>query len=206
MTLKPLATFLLSVSLFAADSPYLKDSPYLTNSRLIQLAHEGVHPEELARVITMAPNVSFDLTPTGTDALLAAGLPEQIVKDMSAREEQGPGGAPAHAGKARVFIAESPNAWSADARILGLGTRAGSHPQRVEVMKTFGQACPNYTVTNDQRQAEFTVMLERESSKVLRRDSKLAVFDHNGDMVYSGSKRALGNAVRNFCAVQISHP
>jgi hypothetical protein len=58
----------------------------LTNQRIIELAHGGMLSGELARIIATAPQVSFDLTPTGTDALLKAGIAEEIIKAMAARE------------------------------------------------------------------------------------------------------------------------
>jgi hypothetical protein len=66
-------------------------------------------------------------------------------------------------------------------------------------MKSFGDSCPNVVVTNRREAATFTVFLERESGKWLRRDNKMVVFDQAGDMVFGASDRELGSAVRGFC-------
>lgn len=67
-------------------------------------------------------------------------------------------------------------------------------------MKTLGHSCPNVVVTLNPEKADFKIFLERESNKLIRRDNKFAVFNKDGDMVFSASTRVLGNGVRNFCA------
>ncbi len=43
-------------------------------------------------------------------------------------------------------------------------------------------------------------MLDHEGGKnLLRRDNKVAVFNSVGDMIYSGSTRMLGSAVKDAC-------
>jgi hypothetical protein len=100
-------------------------------------------------------------------------------------------------GKPRVYVEGTPNAWSFNNGSSGGG---GSHPQLAEVMKTLGHSCPGIVVTNDPKQAQYFVTFERESKKILRKDSKLAVFNSSGDMVFSSSTRALGNGIRGFCS------
>jgi hypothetical protein len=100
-------------------------------------------------------------------------------------------------GKPRVYVEGTPNAWSFNNGSSGGG---GSHPQLAEIMKTLGHSCPGLIVTNDPKKAQYLVTFERESKKILRKDSKLAVFNSSGDMVYSSSTRALGNGVRGFCS------
>jgi hypothetical protein len=58
----------------------------LTNVRIIELWHSGVHADELQRVISTAPSISFNLTPAATDSLLSAGISEDVIKAMAARE------------------------------------------------------------------------------------------------------------------------
>jgi hypothetical protein len=173
----------------------------LTNQRVIQLFQSGVRSDEMLRVIGTAPSVSFNLTPADTDMLLRAGVSEEAIKMMAARENGlvSPTGQirPAGGNRPRVFVTDSPNAWSANATPFGF--HAGSHPQTAEIMKTIGHECPNATVTNNRQNVSYVVVLERESQKFLRRDNKMAIFDQAGDLVYSASNRELGNAVRNGC-------
>jgi hypothetical protein len=76
-----------------------------------------------------------------------------------------------------------------------------SYPQTAEIVKTFGQKCPNVVVTSRREAATFTVVLENRVAKLLRKgDSKMVVFDRAGDMVYGASERAMGKALRGFCS------
>jgi len=181
----------------------------LTNMRVADLVRAGVSTQEIVRVIASAPEVNFDLRPASTDNLLQAGVSENIIKAMAARENgtslaiqpvaerKRLGVAPSipASGKFRVFIEESNDSWSGN----GKG-QASTHPQTVEVMKTFFQSCPALIVTKDRDKADYTVSFERESHKTIRRHNKFAAFNRSGDMVYSSSTRELGNAVRGFCA------
>ncbi len=96
--------------------------------------------------------------------------------------------------KPRVFITDS-KSWET-AGVLGGGAR----PQTAEIMKTFGERCPQVTVTIKQEKADYIVLLDHEGGKgVARKDNKVAVFSKDGDMIHSGSTRTLGNAVKDAC-------
>jgi hypothetical protein len=58
----------------------------LTNQHVILLVESGLRPSEVVRLIGAAPAVGFDLTPSGTDQLLRAGVCEDTIKQMAARE------------------------------------------------------------------------------------------------------------------------
>jgi hypothetical protein len=58
----------------------------LSNKHVILLVESGLRPSEVVRLIGAAPAVSFDLTPTGTEQLLRAGVSEETIKQMAARE------------------------------------------------------------------------------------------------------------------------
>jgi hypothetical protein len=67
-------------------------------------------------------------------------------------------------------------------------------------MKTFGERCLTCTVTMKKERAEYIVILEHEGGKkIARRDNKVVVFNKDGDSIYSGSTRSLGNAVKDAC-------
>jgi len=68
-------------------------------------------------------------------------------------------------------------------------------------MKTIGQRCPELAVTNDKTKADYVMLLDHEGGKgYARKRNKVAVFGRDGDMVYSGSTRSLGNSVQDACA------
>jgi len=202
--MKPMKLFCLAAA-FALALAAQEPQGTLTNIRVANLVRLGVSTPEIARIIGSAPQVNFDLRPGSTDNLLKAGVSEEIIKAMAARETGAPQLAAvvsteqktplrdttaAHTRKLRVFIAQSNNSYAG----------ASTHPQTVEVMKTFGESCPNLVVTNRRQNADYIVQFERESLKGLRKHNKFAAFNQNGDMVYSASTRAVGNAVRGFCS------
>jgi hypothetical protein len=61
----------------------------LTNQSVVQLIQSGVRSDEVLRVIGAAPAVSFNLTPADTDKLALAGVSEDTIKMMAAREIYG---------------------------------------------------------------------------------------------------------------------
>jgi hypothetical protein len=58
----------------------------MTNQRVIQLVQSGVRADELFRVIAASPTISFHLAPTDMDELMRAGVSEETIKAMAARQ------------------------------------------------------------------------------------------------------------------------
>jgi PEGA domain len=112
----------------------------------------------------------------------------------------------------RVFITDS-NSWEMSGGFggtsAGLGgvVRGGARPQTAEIIKTFGDKCPQVTVTMKQEAADFVVLLDHEGGKgVIRRKDKVAVFQRNGDSIFSHSTRSIGSAVKDACKAIRAHP
>lgn len=111
--------------------------------------------------------------------------------------------------KPRVFITDS-QSWelsggfaatkdAAAGRISG-----GAKPQTAEVIKTFGEKCPDVTVTMNAEKADYVILLERDAKdSPLLKDNKYALFNKDGDAIKSGSTRSLGNAVKDACAALV---
>jgi len=95
-------------------------------------------------------------------------------------------------------------AFSGSRHGAGAATRGGDRPQTVEIVKTFSERCPGVVVTADKSKANYVVQLDHEGGKGLQRDNKIAVFQSNGDLLYAGSTRILGNAVKDGCAAMVS--
>lgn len=111
--------------------------------------------------------------------------------------------------KTRVFITDS-ESWEvgggfgggASGGTGGIGGRmsGGARPQTVEVIKNFRDKCPQLTVTMDKTKAQYVILFDREGGKeLILRDNKIAVFKSDGDLLYSGSTRILGNAINDAC-------
>lgn len=116
------------------------------------------------------------------------------------------------AGKVKVYVATS-EAWQmtgsggAGPDGGGGGFSGGSRPQTVEIMKTFLERCPEVTVTAKKESADYVVQFDREGGKqFFQKDSKIAVFRADGDLVATRSTRSLGNAVKEACAVILGRP
>jgi len=76
--------------------------------------------------------------------------------------------------KPRVFITDS-QSWEVSGHAGGSGgafgaeTHGGARPQTAEIIKTFGERCPQVTVNNIQSKAGYIVLLDHEGGKgVLR--------------------------------------
>ncbi len=108
--------------------------------------------------------------------------------------------------RARVFITDS-QSWSiAGASGGGGGAYAGSmaggaRPQTAEIIKTFGERCPQVVVNNIQAKTDYIVLLDHEGGKgALRHKNKVAVFARvSGDSVVSKSTLSLGGSVQTAC-------
>src|ERR1019366_3616590 len=78
--------------------------------------------------------------------------------------------APADA--ARVFITDS-ESWSVAGSSGGSGgsyggaMAGGARPQTAEIIKTFGERCPEVKVNNKQERADYIVLLDHEGGKGL---------------------------------------
>lgn len=104
----------------------------------------------------------------------------------------------------RVFLTDS-QSWSESGDRHG--TSGGSHPQNAELVKTFQERCPGVVITNKPDRANFTVTFEKEGGKGLAHKSdKIAVFNQDGDAIYSASTHSLGNAVKDACSAIESAP
>lgn len=113
---------------------------------------------------------------------------------------------PAAGDKARVFITDS-QSWEVYGSAggnngsWGAQTHGGARPQTAEIIKTFGERCPQVMVNNRQDLADYIVVLDHEGGKgVLRHKNKVAVFQKlSGDAVISHSTLSLGGSVQDAC-------
>jgi hypothetical protein len=108
--------------------------------------------------------------------------------------------------RARVFITDS-QSWSIAAQSGGTGgafggtMAGGARPQTAEIIKTFGERCPEVTVNNIPAKTDYIVLLDHEGGKgVLQHKNKVVVFARvSGDSIVSKSTLSLGGSVQNAC-------
>jgi hypothetical protein len=58
----------------------------LDNQRVYALSRSGLSTDELVRIIITAPEVNFELSPGSTDVLTKAGVNDEVIRAMAARE------------------------------------------------------------------------------------------------------------------------
>ena len=114
--------------------------------------------------------------------------------------------------KPRVFITDS-TSWevkgSSGGSSSGFGSHAagGARPQTAEIIKTFGERCPDAVVNNKREIADYIVVLDHEGGKsVLAHRNKIAVFTQlTGDAIISKSTLSLGGSVQDACQAITKH-
>lgn len=112
----------------------------------------------------------------------------------------------------RVYITDS-NSWSvrgsaggADG-VFGASSSGGAQPQTAEIIKTFGQRCPQVTVNNRPDVANYIVELDHDGARgVLSHRDKIAVFvQKTGDSIFSKSTMSVGGSVQDACEAIVAH-
>jgi hypothetical protein len=117
-------------------------------------------------------------------------------------------------GKTRVFVTDS-QSWkmrgggAAGGNKRGWGGSSwmagGARPQTAEIIKTLNERCPEITVTNNLEKADFVLTLDHEGGKsLLAHRNKVAVFNRDGDDIFSISTRELGNSVKDACQAMMT--
>jgi hypothetical protein len=92
------------------------------------------------------------------------------------------------------------NGWGASSSFSG-----GARPQTAEIIKTVNERCPEFTVTDNLGRADFVLTLDHEGGKgALAHRNKIAVFNRDGDDIFSASTRELGNSVKDACQAMLS--
>jgi len=108
--------------------------------------------------------------------------------------------------RARVFITDS-QSWEVGSHSGGGGGafasegHGGARPQTAEIIKTFGERCPDVMTNNIQTKVDYIVLLDHEGGKsILSHKNKVAVFARvSGDSVVSKSTLSLGGSVQTAC-------
>jgi hypothetical protein len=180
-------------------------------------ANETVLNGKACRPAGTPLQVSANGEPVAAPAPVAAATPA-ATPAAAAAPAAAPVEAPAAAaavgdGKTRVFVTDS-QSWetrgggSAGGNRYGWGAHSwmagGARPQTAEIIKTLNQRCPEITVTNNLERADFVLTLDHEGGKgALAHRNKVAVFNHDGDDIFSASTRELGNSVKDACHAMV---
>jgi hypothetical protein len=152
-------------------------------------------------------------------ALVVVSAPSTFCQQASQSASGAPKTAPAtsavalpDADKPRIYITDS-DSWQVrgssggSGGTFGGGMSGGASPQTAEIIKTFGQRCPNVVANNRLEMTDYVVMLQHEGGKgLLRKKDKVAVFVRKtGDSVFSESTLSVGGSVQDSCGAILAH-
>lgn len=130
---------------------------------------------------------------------------QQPSPPQNQQPNQPPPQAQTNDGKTRVYVSDSSSwemsgGWGASGGSGGGAASGGARPQTAEIIKTVNQRCPEIVVTNNKERANYALLLDHEGGKgALRHKNKVAVFNRDGDAIFSDSTLSLGGAVQSAC-------
>ena len=109
--------------------------------------------------------------------------------------------------RVRIFIVGSQPLQLAGDASLGetegsVQLAGGNSKEYVEVMRNFMKHCPRVIVTNNRERADYVVRLEHEAANpgtLFERGNKVAIFNKEEDLIYTGSTHFLSSAVKDAC-------
>jgi hypothetical protein len=189
-------------------------SSTITNARVVEMAKMGLDDDVIiARIkhsvceFALSDSELLELKKDGVSSKVVAVMLETVLVAPSASSHE-----PSD-GKVRVFVTDSQswetrgagggggnkNGWGASSSFSG-----GARPQTAEIIKTLNQRCPELIVTDNLGRANFVIVLDHEGGKgALAHRNKIAVFNRDGDDIFSNSTRELGNAVKDACSAMM---
>ena len=136
-----------------------------------------------------SPDVAKTSNPPSPTTVSSDGKTRVLVTDSQSWETRG--GSSAGGNK---------SGWGASSWISG-----GARPQTAEIIKTLNERCPQIVVINNLQKADFVLTLDHEGGKsLLAHRNKVAVFNRDGDDIFSVSTRELGNAVKDACQAMLT--
>ena len=89
----------------------------------------------------------------------------------------------------------------------GSSSTIDSHDEGMEITKNLQKECSGVIVTLNQSNADYTVMMNRESKKnrgLLRTNSQIEVANRLGDILGTNATRTVGNASKDACQLIVA--
>ena len=86
----------------------------------------------------------------------------------------------------------------------GSKSTVDAHDESMEVTKDFQKNCSETTITINQANADYIIMMNRESKQnrgLLRTNSQIQVANRAGDVIGTNATRTVGNAAKDACAL-----
>ncbi len=201
-----------------AQEQKVDDSKVLTNKDVVDMLSAGL-PADIVAAKVKTSRCNFDTSVPALNALRSDKVPDAVILAMVEAPHVTP---VIDDGKTRVFVTDSQSwetygySWFHGGGSVNGGTGSfsqnggsvsggGARPQTVEIIKTLGERCPDITVTNQPDRANYVVTLDHEGGKgLLKHRNKVALFNRNGDALYSHSTITLGDSVKDVCEMMHS--
>ncbi len=194
-------TLLITIMMFATQG---QSEKILTNEDVLELLDAGLSAELIVTMIETSRS-EFDTDLATILELKKAEVPDAVLQAMVKSAAAPKPYDPTADNQLLIYVSDS-DSWSMSGGFVGGGSgaagvsRGGARPQTAEIIKTFGERCPDLEATMEKEKADYFVILDHEGGKgIIWRDNKVAVFDSTGTSIYSGSTRSLGNAVKDSC-------
>ena len=195
------STLLITVTMFVGLG---QSEKILTNEDVLELLDAGLSSDLIVTIIETSRS-EFDTDLTTILELKKAEVPDAVLQAMVKSAAAPKPYDPTADNQLLIYVSDS-ESWSMSGGFVGGGSgaagvsRGGARPQTAEIIKTFGERCPDLEATMEKEKADYFVILDHEGGKgIIWRDNKVAVFDSTGTSIYSGSTRSLGNAVKDSC-------
>ena len=86
----------------------------------------------------------------------------------------------------------------------GSNSTIDAHDESMEVTKDLQKNCSEATITINQSNADYVIMMNRESKQnrgLLRTNSQIQVANRAGDVIGTNATRTVGNAAKDACAL-----
>ena len=84
--------------------------------------------------------------------------------------------------------------------------RAGVRRDYTEILKTFAQACPQVTFTDDRAKADYAVVLDHKTwseTSWTGHQNEFVIFNRAEDLIYSGATDRIKTAAKDSCKAVI---
>ncbi len=195
------STLLITVTMFVGLG---QSEKILTNEDVLELLEAGLSSELIVTIIETSRS-NFDTDLTTILVLTKAEVPDTVLQAMVKAAAAPKPYDPTADDQLLIYVSDS-DSWSMTGGFAGGGSGAagistgGARPQTAEIIKTFGERCPDLQATMEKEKADYFVILDHEGGNgIVWRDNKVVVFNSTGTSVYSGSTVVLGNAVKDAC-------
>lgn len=160
------STLLITVTMFVGLG---QSEKILTNDDVLELLDAGLSSDLIVTMIETSRS-DFDTDLTTILELKKAEVPDQVLQAMVKSAAAPKPYDPTADNQLLIYVSDS-DSWSMTGGFAGGGSGAagvstgGARPQTAEIIKTFGERCPDLEATMEKKKADYFVILDHEGGK-----------------------------------------